>query len=115
MNPLHARLEDARFHFLVRDCACGFEDVLNTLGLIWDENGCGINRRCFTHGLRLNALELDRNRLTRLPEEITRCSKLETMMIGFNELALLPPGIGSLRALRTISAEHNRITAVPRA
>lgn len=63
----------------------------------------------------LKKLNVRKNKLTRLPEELARqLPHLITLNASNNELAELPEQIGQLRNLQRLLLENNRLTALPK-
>lgn len=58
-------------------------------------------------------LNLQRNRLTFIHEEIWRLPLLETLKLDYNQLSKLPGGINQSRRLRVLSLSHNPLCELP--
>lgn len=58
-------------------------------------------------------LNLQRNRLTYIHEEIWRLPLLETLKLDYNQLSKLPGGINQSRRLRVLSLSHNPLCELP--
>ena len=63
--------------------------------------------------LKLESLNLDRNQLTSIPEQIQTLTNLTTLYLDGNELTSLPEQIGLLTNLTILNLESNEITCVP--
>jgi leucine-rich repeat protein SHOC2 len=61
----------------------------------------------------LRTLQLNRNRIARLPREIGLLSRLEELGLAENRLRSLPPTIGRLRSLLHLYLQQNQLTALP--
>lgn len=62
---------------------------------------------------RLRWLILTDNRLTALPPEIGRCTRLQKLMLAGNRLTVLPPELAACRALELLRIAANRLEALP--
>ncbi|HKG14500.1 MAG TPA: COR domain-containing protein [Pyrinomonadaceae bacterium] len=62
---------------------------------------------------QLEALFLDNNQLTALPESIGQLTQLEALFLNDNELAALPQSIGRLTRLYRLDLTNNRLTTLP--
>lgn len=61
------------------------------------------------------ALVLDDNRLTVLPDSIGQLARLERLSVGGNALAGLPASVGRLKKLVNLNVARNRMTTLPSA
>ncbi|HET7537859.1 MAG TPA: hypothetical protein VFJ90_15475 [Candidatus Didemnitutus sp.] len=66
---------------------------------------------CRLTGLR--RLNLRRNRVGRLPAEFGRLTELEHVVLGSNELGLVPAELRGMRRLRSLHLGHNDIAELP--
>lgn len=64
---------------------------------------------------QLVVLALDSNRLTCLPDCLSRLSRLQKLSADSNRLEALPGAVGALGELRALSLRGNRLTALPAA
>lgn len=58
-------------------------------------------------------LDLSGNRIDRLPDSISRLTRLEALVLTDNSLAELPPALGALPRLRQLLVGQNRLRALP--
>ncbi|XP_060529946.1 leucine-rich repeat protein 1 isoform X2 [Cylas formicarius] len=58
-------------------------------------------------------LDLSRNELGFVPDQIAKLHSLTTLHLNDNHLTTLPTSIGSLRHLKVFSAAYNRLTILP--
>ena len=56
---------------------------------------------------------IDGNRLTTLPPEIGQLTNLQTLSLGGNQLTTLPPEIGQLTNLQTLLIDGSQLTTLP--
>lgn len=65
--------------------------------------------------MRLEYLNISRNRLTALPSSITRITPLKKVYVNSNELCFegIPAGIGKLHNLEVFSAAYNSLEMIP--
>ena len=63
----------------------------------------------------LTSLDVSRTKLTALPDELGRLTRLESLCASENLLAALPDTLGSLKALKKLLLFKNALTAVPEA
>ena len=61
----------------------------------------------------METLALNINRISRLPSEIARLTKLHTLLIGGNQLQELPSSIGQLSGLQRLSLSGNCLQELP--
>ncbi len=64
---------------------------------------------------QLKKLDLSRNGLTTLPEEIASLQQLTTLDLSYNQLTTLPEEIASLQQLTTLNLNRNPLTTLPEA
>ena len=57
----------------------------------------------------LEKLELNQNNLTRLPQEISKLTKLVFLSVARNKLEYIPPELSQLKSLRTLDLHSNNI------
>lgn len=62
---------------------------------------------------QLIVLVIDSNRLTRLPDDISRLHKLQKLSFDNNMVKHLPDSIGELSELRSVSGRNNKLTSLP--
>ena len=62
---------------------------------------------------KLITLELNGNRLTSLPVEVTQLKQLAALDLRDNFLADFPPGISRISSLQNLNLSHNRISTLP--
>lgn len=62
--------------------------------------------------VNLKELGLASNKLTALPQSISKLSNLEILRVEENQLARLPDGIGNLKKLHTLTAHTNQLTSL---
>ena len=62
---------------------------------------------------QLRELTLQGNRLPRLPGSLTDCSQLELLDLRGNLLTQLPPGMGKLGKLRKLELARNKLATLP--
>lgn len=62
---------------------------------------------------RLRHLDLSKNLLRNLPEEIGKLAQLESLIINYNQISEFPHAIGQLRQLQALSADGNRLKFIP--
>ncbi|GAB4818031.1 hypothetical protein N2152v2_005077 [Parachlorella kessleri] len=62
---------------------------------------------------QLVVLNLDHNRLTVVPEGISRLVNLEKLALGDNQIGSLPVDMGRLTSMRALSLSQNQLTALP--
>ena len=55
---------------------------------------------------------MSRNRLEKLPDDITKCPVLERLIVHRNRLVAFPAEMNNLRLLRYIDASYNNISHV---
>src|SRR5690606_13721108 len=65
-----------------------------------------------TAGGGLRHLFLGGNRLTSLPAELARLTRLENLSLGHNQFDAVPPVVYALTSLLSLSLNHNAIAAV---
>ena len=66
----------------------------------------------FFHLVKLKHLDVSRNRLEKLPDDITKCPVLERLIVHRNRLVAFPAEMNNLRLLRCIDASYNNISHV---
>lgn len=62
--------------------------------------------------VRLQRLDISRNLLEHLPEEITQLPQLEVLMCHRNKLLSLPADMKQLKRLKVMDASHNNLTEI---
>ena len=62
---------------------------------------------------RLQRLDVNRNRLTTLPESIGQLTQLQELHLAYNLLTELPESIGQLTQLRHLDLSGNELTTLP--
>ncbi|MEH0157206.1 leucine-rich repeat domain-containing protein [Limibacter armeniacum] len=62
---------------------------------------------------QLKFLDLEKNKLSELPNEICELTKLEEIYLPFNQLESLPNDFGRLRSLRVIGLAENKFSQFP--
>lgn len=72
----------------------------------WDWMGGNLSRT-------LRALNVSKNELKYLPNQLLRLHALVTLNIDDNQLRFLPSGIGNLRNLRIFTASNNQLVSFP--
>ena len=60
----------------------------------------------------LKSLNLSRNNLKNLPDELARLVALETLLLDRNELTTFPAGMHTMRSLTLLDVSHNLLTDV---
>ncbi len=60
----------------------------------------------------LKTLNLARNNLKSLPNDIGRLVSLETLLVDRNQLRTFPPNMGTMRTLRLLDASNNQLVDV---
>ena len=74
---------------------------------------CSSYRTCrFFNLVKLKHLDVSRNRLEKLPDDITKCPVLERLIVHRNKLIAFPAEMNNLRLLRYIDASYNNISHV---
>lgn len=63
--------------------------------------------------LRLTALYLNRNEISRVPDELFELKHLVWLDLQSNELESVPERIGGMRQLRQLNIAHNRLRDLP--
>ena len=66
----------------------------------------------FFNLVKLKHLDVSRNRLEKLPDDITKCPVLERLIVHRNRLNSFPAEMNNLRLLRFIDASYNNISHV---
>ncbi|XP_054257975.1 E3 ubiquitin-protein ligase LRSAM1-like [Macrosteles quadrilineatus] len=61
----------------------------------------------------LNHLDLHKNRLTSLPQDIIHLTNLQVLNVSYNDLKKLPKAIGCLQNLQLLDCSHNKLESVP--
>ncbi|MEA5627555.1 COR domain-containing protein [Nostoc sp. UHCC 0251] len=64
---------------------------------------------------QLTTLDLRYNQLTTLPEAIARLQQLTTLYLSGNQLTTLPEAIARLQQLTSLDLSHNQLTTLPEA
>ncbi|CAH8521433.1 unnamed protein product [Schistosoma turkestanicum] len=80
---------------------------LSSTNLTCLQNGvlCGMNR--------LQLLDLSRNKISQLPDDINSLISLEELLLSENKLTSLPNTICHLKELRTLDVSYNRLINLP--
>lgn len=60
----------------------------------------------------LHRLDLTDNKLSRLPDVVTKMTNLVSLNVSRNQLTFLPASIGNLQNLRFLTLEENQLTAL---
>ncbi|GLC42496.1 hypothetical protein PLESTF_000760700 [Pleodorina starrii] len=55
-------------------------------------------------------LDLSKNKLAGIPNDIATCRAMKTLLLGHNNLKIIPPGIFLLAGLEQLDLNHNRLT-----
>mmetsp|Transcript_34425 Transcript_34425/g.86455 ORF Transcript_34425/g.86455 Transcript_34425/m.86455 type:complete len:813 (-) Transcript_34425:187-2625(-) len=66
----------------------------------------------FTSLKRLRVLDLQQNKLTSLPEDISSMDKLKVLLLNQNRLSTLPDGVGMLRSIVQFELSENRLESL---
>jgi len=61
----------------------------------------------------LRLLSFQHNKLTSLPEEITRLSYLESLELHENQLEILPDNLNGLKTLQNLTIHSNKLINLP--
>jgi len=61
----------------------------------------------------LKELHLEMNRLDFLPDSLTKLKGLEVLNVSLNNLSTVPPGLGALETLRVLNLEGNQLHRLP--
>ena len=131
-RPFRLQLEpDGRVHYLDHPAGADLGYLAYALHLTWGTTAAANDlavlqilaevaqgdlresgRMQFADG-RLTQLELDWIRLTALPPELGQLHNLRSLSLAGNELANLPPELGQLQHLKSLSLRNNQLTALP--
>jgi Leucine-rich repeat (LRR) protein len=59
--------------------------------------------------VRLKSLDLSRNKLTSIPEDLTKLPLLSILIMNRNDIEVLPQDMSGMRNLRTLDLSHNKL------
>jgi Leucine-rich repeat (LRR) protein len=80
----------------------------------WDDPPNRFRRDRWAFGMtHLKSLILDRNRISELPEMISRCAALETLSAAHNIIKFLPVAFTSLKSLQLLDLHCNSLERLP--
>ncbi|CAI2730649.1 unnamed protein product [Schistosoma spindalis] len=103
--------EDDKSVLLPKDFGAKFQMLkvlkLSSMNLTCLQNGvlCGM--------IRLELLDLSRNKISQLPDDINSLISLEELFLSENKLTSLPNTICQLKELRTLDVSYNQLSNLP--
>lgn len=96
-----------------------FEELPAELGFLFSIQELLCDENCLTELdvvgelINLRSLDMSSNNLMVFPEEITKCTMLETLYADVNEFESLPDSIGNLKKLTRLNLNYVRLKSLP--
>lgn len=93
-----------------------FVYILGVICITYDISGRGLTcipEEMFEVAEEITILDVSGNRITELPERISKLTKLQNLDASYNKIVSVPESIGDLESLQYLDLTCNKLTSLP--